>query len=159
MHAHLDHRVGERRRVARQHGNTAKPSINASGTWRGVALAYVKLKPFATAEQRNVIEPWLQRFADAARAFFDDRERARNNHWYWLGLAAAAVGHATDSPRHWEMARDIMRDAARDIGTDGILQKECGAQIAGASLPRIRTHPIDRHGGDCCGPRRRLVRS
>ncbi len=90
----------------------------------GVALAYLKLKPFATAEQRSVIEPWLRRFADTARSFFDDRERQRNNHWYWLGLGAAAVGVATDSPRHWEMAREIMRDAARDIGTDGTLAKE-----------------------------------
>ncbi|MEQ1715968.1 MAG: alginate lyase family protein [Hyphomicrobium sp.] len=90
----------------------------------GVALAYLKLKPFATAEQRQVIEPWLKRFADVARTFFDDRERQRNNHWYWLGLGAAAVGMAAESPQHWEMAREIMRDAARDIGTDGTLKAE-----------------------------------
>lgn len=90
----------------------------------GLAIAYLKLKPFAAAEDRAAIEPWLKEFADKARAFFDDRERARNNHWYWLGLAAAAVGMAAESPRHWDMAREIFRDAARDIGTDGVLQKE-----------------------------------
>ncbi|HRK18878.1 MAG TPA: alginate lyase family protein, partial [Hyphomicrobiaceae bacterium] len=90
----------------------------------GLAVAYLKLKPFSRPEQRAAIEPWLREFADRARAFFDDRERQRNNHWYWLGLAVAAVGVAAESPRHWDMARDIMRDAARDIGTDGTLPKE-----------------------------------
>lgn len=90
----------------------------------GLALAYLKLKPYARPDERAVIEPWLREFADRARAFFDDRERQRNNHWYWTGLAAAAVGIAAESPRHWDMARDIMRDAARDIGTDGTLPKE-----------------------------------
>lgn len=90
----------------------------------GLALAYLKLKPHATADDRAAIEPWLKAFADKARAFFDDHNRQRNNHWYWLGLAAAAVGVAADSPRHWELAREIMRDAARDIGTDGALAAE-----------------------------------
>ena len=90
----------------------------------GMALAYIKLHRFAEPAQRAVIEPWLMRFADTARGFFDDRERKRNNHWYWLGLAVGAVAIATDSPKHWEMARGIMQDAARDIGPDGTLPQE-----------------------------------
>ena len=90
----------------------------------GVALAYLKLRPFARPEQRQVIEPWLQRFADVARAFFDDAERKRNNHWYWLGLGEAAVGLATDSQRHFDVARGIMQDAVRDIAADGSLPEE-----------------------------------
>jgi poly(beta-D-mannuronate) lyase len=94
----------------------------------GVALAYLKLQRFATAEQRAAIEPWLQRFADVCRAFFDAPERSRNNHWYWLGLGAAAVGLATNSPRHWDMARGIMRDAASDVRADGAIPKELERQ-------------------------------
>lgn len=90
----------------------------------GVALAYLKLRPFARPEQRQVIEPWLQRFADVARAFFDDAERKRNNHWYWLGLGEAAVGLATDSQRHFDVARGIMQDALSDIAADGSLPEE-----------------------------------
>ncbi len=90
----------------------------------GAALAYIKLKSFASAEQRRVIEPWLMRFADAARAFFDDPKHKRNNHWYWLGLAVGATAIATDSDRHWQMARGIMADAAGDIAADGTLPME-----------------------------------
>jgi len=90
----------------------------------GVALAYLKVRPAATPQQRRVIEPWLVRFADAARAFFDDPKRRRNNHWYWLGLAVGATALATDSVRHWDMARSIMGDAARDIAADGTLPLE-----------------------------------
>jgi poly(beta-D-mannuronate) lyase len=90
----------------------------------GVALAYLKLKPYATPAERAVIAPWLIRLADASRAFFDDPARQRNNHWYWLGLGQAAVALAAESPRHWEIARGIMRDAARDIAADGTLAAE-----------------------------------
>ena len=90
----------------------------------GAALAYLKVRRFATPDQRRTIEPWLQSFADVARAFFDDPERKRNNHWYWLGLGEAAVGLATESPRHLDIARGIMQDALRDIAPDGSLPEE-----------------------------------
>jgi poly(beta-D-mannuronate) lyase len=92
----------------------------------GLALAYVKVRPFASPQQRVVIQGWLVRLADQSRAFFDDPGRTRNNHWYWLGLGLAAVG--LDSPKHWEMARNIMRDAARDVAADGTLPKEMERQ-------------------------------
>ena len=90
----------------------------------GVALAYLKVKPFATPEQRAVIEPWLIRFADTARAFFTDPRIKRNNHWYWLGLGIGATALATDSAKHWEIARSIAEDAAKDIQADGSLPQE-----------------------------------
>ncbi len=93
----------------------------------GVALSYLKLQRFATADERAVIEPWLIKWADTARAFFNDPERKRNNHWYWLGLGQAAVGVATNSPRHWELARGIMRDATADIRADGTLPRKWNA--------------------------------
>lgn len=94
----------------------------------GVALAYLKLRQHATAEERRLIEPWLDRFAIAARAFFDDPRHKRNNHWYWLGLALGATGLAIDSERHWAEARRIMADAARDIRGDGALPLELARQ-------------------------------
>lgn len=94
----------------------------------GVALAYVKLKPFATPAQRSLIEPWLVRFADQARRFFDDPARTRNNHWYWLGLGLAATGLAAESPRHWSEARAIFKDAAGHVGPDGTLPLELARQ-------------------------------
>ena len=90
----------------------------------GTALAYLKVRRFAGDAERAQIEPWLIRLADVTRAFFDDPARKRNNHWYWQGLALAAVALATDSKPHWQVARDIMEDAARDIAPDGTLAHE-----------------------------------
>ncbi len=90
----------------------------------GVALAYLKVRRFAGPEQQQVIDGWLLQFADVARAYFDNPEHKRNNHWYWLGLGVGAVGLATGSTKHWEMARGIMQDGARDISADGTLAAE-----------------------------------
>ena len=90
----------------------------------GTALAYLKVRRFATEDERRRIEAWLMRWADVARAFFDDPERKRNTHWYWLGVGLAATGLAANSQKHWDMARGIMLDAARDITADGLLPME-----------------------------------
>lgn len=90
----------------------------------GVALAYLKLKPYASPAQRRTIEPWLIRFADAAAAFQLHPERRRNNHLYWLGLGLAATALAADSPRHWDGARKIMHEAAGHVAGDGTLPLE-----------------------------------
>ena len=94
----------------------------------GTALAYVKLKRFATPEDRAAIEPWLIKWANAARAHFDDTGIKRNNHWYWMGLGAAAVGIAAESDTHWQMAKGIFADAAKDIAADGTLPLELARQ-------------------------------
>ncbi|MDX2288512.1 MAG: alginate lyase family protein [Hyphomicrobiaceae bacterium] len=90
----------------------------------GLALAYIKLIPDASSEDRAAIEPWLVVVADKARAVFEDTGIKRNNHWYWMGLGLGAVGHATGSKRHLDAAREIMRDAARDIAPNGTLPLE-----------------------------------
>ncbi len=107
-------------------GRMAQAQAEYQRKWdlAGVALAYLKVKPFATPDQRRLIEPWLMRFADASRAFFDDPKHKRNNHWYWLGLAIGATALATDSDKHWQIARGIMTNAARDIAADGTLPME-----------------------------------
>lgn len=90
----------------------------------GIALAYLKLKQFATNDDRRIIEPWLVKVADAARAHFEDKGVKRNNHWYWMGLALGAVGIAADSDKHWQQAKEIMADGARDVAPDGTLPLE-----------------------------------
>jgi poly(beta-D-mannuronate) lyase len=90
----------------------------------GVSMSYLKVRRFAAPEMQQVIDPWLLKFADAARAYFDDPEHKRNNHWYWLGLGVGAAGLATGSQPHWEMAKGIMQDGAKDISADGTLAAE-----------------------------------
>lgn len=90
----------------------------------GASLAYVKVKPYATQEQQRVIETWLWKVSGAARRFFDEPRRKRNNHWYWLGLSLAGVALAANDERAWAEARRIAEDAARDIAADGSLPME-----------------------------------
>ncbi len=90
----------------------------------GIALSYLKLKRWATPEDRAVINPWLIKVADATRADFDDAGVKRNNHWYWMGLGLGAVGLAAESGAHWQLAKGVMADAARDVATDGTLPLE-----------------------------------
>ncbi len=90
----------------------------------GTALAYVKLRHFATKQDRAVIEPWFIKWADAARAHFDDAAIKRNNHWYWMGLGLAAAGLAAENDKYWQMAKGIFTDATKDIAADGTLPLE-----------------------------------
>lgn len=90
----------------------------------GASLAYFKLRPWAAAEDRSVIEPWLRRWAGAARAFFDDRGRRRNNHWYWLGLGLAATALGTGDEKLWVQARGVFDDAMGDITAGATLPME-----------------------------------
>lgn len=107
-------------------GSIAGKQSQAERRWTlaGAALAYLKVKWHATPEQHAVIAEWLISVADAAHAAFEADTSKRNNHWYWLGLGSGAVAIATDSPTHWEMARSVMQDAARDIRPDGALPLE-----------------------------------
>ncbi len=120
----------------------------------GTALAYLKLKRRASTDDRAVIEPWLIKVADAARAHFDDPGIKRNNHWYWLGLALGAVGIATDSDAHWQMAKAIMNDASHDITSDGTLPLEMARQAralhyhAFALMPLITLAELGASRGD-----------
>ena len=113
----------------------------------GLALAWLKVRNRAGADHRRAIDDWLARLADASLAFFDDRGRKRNNHWYWLGAGLAATSYATGSERHWLAARGIFADAARDISAEGYLPMELERR-ARAPLPRLRSDAARRHGRD-----------
>ena len=125
-------------------GKMASAQSESQRKWdlAGTALAYIKLRKWATPEDRAIIEPWLIKWADSARAVFDDATVKRNNHWYWLGLALGAVGIATGSDKHWQMAKGIMADAAKDIGADGTLSYEMARQGRALYYHAFATMPL-----------------
>jgi poly(beta-D-mannuronate) lyase len=137
-------------------GTMAQQQAEYQRKWdlAGTALAYLKVRKFASPEQRAVIEPWLIRFADATVKFFDNPERKRNNHWYWQGVGLAAVGLAADSRPHWERAKGIMADATKDIAADGTLPMELerGARAlhyhAFSCMPVVAMAALGRAGGE-----------
>jgi poly(beta-D-mannuronate) lyase len=95
--------------------------------WRtvGIAMAYLKAKPGIDSSDRALIEPWLQRLADAVISDYGrPRPDERNNHYYWAGLAAGAVGTATGSSRLVSYAREAYDLALAAIQPDGTLPQE-----------------------------------
>lgn len=97
-------------------------------TMTGVALAYLKLKPVMSGQQRASIEPWLKGLADASYRFAAAPGHKRNNHWYWLGLGLGGVALAIGDDSHWETAHAIYRDALAEISADGTLPMELARQ-------------------------------
>ena len=86
----------------------------------GAALAFLKVRSFASDEEREAIEGWLIQAADLAAG----KIKAGDGRRYWLGLGLGAVGMAVGSDRHWVAARAIAEEAAREIGADGALPVE-----------------------------------
>lgn len=107
-------------------GNMSSAQAQSQRKWdlAGLALAYIKIKPMLAAQPRADIETWLIQLADAVHGHAVKSGIKRNNHWYWIGVGAGATALATGSARHWEMARAVMQDAARDIRPDGTLPLE-----------------------------------
>lgn len=107
-------------------GKMSSKQAEAQRKWdlAGTALAYLKLKHWATPQDRAAIEPWLGKWADTARTHFDDTRIKHNNHWYWLGLGEAAVAIAIGDDKRWHTAKSIYIDALKDITPEGTLPLE-----------------------------------
>ena len=95
--------------------------------WRtaGVAIAYLKLKPQATPEQKAAIEPWLKALALKVEAT-DAITKARNNHMYWIGLSSTAVGVATGDAERVATGKRMFDAGMAAIDPDGALPEELG---------------------------------
>lgn len=93
--------------------------------WRtaGIAMAYLKAKPGIEPADRAVIEPWLQQLADHVISDYG-RPKDPNNHYYWAGFAAGAVGSATQSPRLLAYASQAYESGLAAIQPDGTLPRE-----------------------------------
>ena len=89
-----------------------------------IAMAYLMVKAEIPAEDRAVIERWLDRVADAVTTEPTLRSRNPNNLTYWAGAALGAVASATGHAGHWSKARAIYRDALTHIQPDGSLPRE-----------------------------------
>jgi poly(beta-D-mannuronate) lyase len=90
----------------------------------GLAMSYAKLKPAATDAQRQSIEPWLKALAEATVVHSDAYKGARNNHYYWEGLAVTAVGAVTGDERYLGWGRKVFDFAMTQVAADGSLPRE-----------------------------------
>ncbi|MBS1155352.1 MAG: Alginate lyase precursor [Proteobacteria bacterium] len=93
-------------------------------TLAGLAAAYLKVQPVATAAERQQITQWFPAMAEFGLAVFRDPRHKKNNHYYWVGLAVLGAGIAANDAKLIDTARGIYDKALADIGDDGTLPLE-----------------------------------
>jgi poly(beta-D-mannuronate) lyase len=98
----------------------------------GLALGYARVRASAPAAQRAQIDKWLLALADATMRHSDAHKGARNNHYYWEGLAVTATGAVTHDARCLEWGRKVFDYAMGQVQPDGTLPLEL--QRAGRAL-------------------------
>ncbi len=106
-------------------GHMSSRQAEVERKWRtaGMAVGYLKIRKSVEAGDRAAIDPWMDELAD--RVVADQGwPRKRNNHVYWAGFAAGAVGTATGAARHLAFSRRVFDAAMTDIRPDGTLAME-----------------------------------
>jgi len=89
-----------------------------------MALSYARVQPRATTVQRQHIENWFRTLADATIKYSEQQKGARNNHYYWEGLAVTATGAVTGEARYLSWGRKVFNYAMDQIRSDGTLPLE-----------------------------------
>ncbi|QBE67005.1 alginate lyase [Pseudoduganella lutea] len=107
-------------------GTMTTPQSYYTRKWTlgGMALSYARVRDAATPAQRQAIEGWFGRLADATIAHSDAHKGVRNNHYYWEGLAVTAAGAVTGEQRYLAWGRKVFGDAMRQVQPDGSLPLE-----------------------------------
>ena len=93
--------------------------------WRtaGMGVGYLKIRASLNAADRATIDTWMNELADQVIADQGWPAR-RNNHVYWAGFAAGAVGTATGAARLLDYSRRAYDAGMTDIQPDGTLPME-----------------------------------
>lgn len=123
--------------LARQHALSGTMSSSQAYFVQGwvvgaAAIAYLKVDgPHrASAAQRAVILPWLDKVADEDRAFYDRRATdpaesgGAQNHFYWAAVQLAATAIATGERQNFDWAISRARVGIDSIAPDGTMQGE-----------------------------------
>ncbi len=107
-------------------GKIEKEQAHYERKWllAGLALSYAKVRDAATSDQRAAIDTWLQALADGVRAHSEAYKGERNNHYYWEGLAVAAVGAVTGRKTDLDWGHKVYRDAMAQTADDGTFPRE-----------------------------------
>jgi len=107
-------------------GKIEKEQAHFERKWllAGLALSYAKVRDAAADDQRASIDNWLLALADGVRSHSDAYKGAKNNHYYWEGLAVGATGAVTGNGKDIDWSRKVLRDAEADIAADGTLPLE-----------------------------------
>ncbi len=107
-------------------GKIEKEQAHYERKWllAGLALSYAKVRTDASRDQKAAIDVWLQALADGVRKHSEAYKGERNNHYYWEGLAVAAVGAVTGRKSDIDWGRKVFDYATTQIADDGTLPRE-----------------------------------
>jgi poly(beta-D-mannuronate) lyase len=89
----------------------------------GMAVGYLKIRASLSPADRGTIDTWLNDLGDQVVADQGWPAR-RNNHVYWAGFAAGAVGTATGATRLIDYSKRAYDAGMTDIQPDGTLPME-----------------------------------
>ena len=111
--------------------------------WRtaGLALAWLKVRRSASPAQRAEVEPWVLALARQVEADYG-APREPNNHYYWAGLAAAAVGTATGDADQLAYARRAYLSGLDQIQADGTLPRELRRKVKALDYHNYALAPL-----------------
>lgn len=106
-------------------GHMSSRQAEVERKWRtaGMAVGYLKVRAAADLADRASIDAWFDTLADRVAADQGWPEK-RNNHVYWAGYAAGAVGTATGTARHIAFSKRAYLAGLSDIRPDGTLPME-----------------------------------
>jgi poly(beta-D-mannuronate) lyase len=107
-------------------GEMGSPQAFYAQKWvlAAAAMSYARVRRQATPAQASFIESWLKSLADRAIEHTEKTPKERNNHYYWTGLAVAAVGAITHEKKYLDFANGVFDNAMDQINEDGSLPLE-----------------------------------
>lgn len=90
-----------------------------------VAIAYLKIRDsgLVTRKAEKALFPWFKAVTRQTIAFYE-RDKASNNHLYWAGVQAVAVGTATGDKELFNWGIETYRTGVAQIRPDGSLPLE-----------------------------------
>lgn len=90
-----------------------------------VALSYLKVRDsgLVTREDRKLLLPWFKTVTQQTIGFYE-KGKAKNNHLYWAGVQAMAVGVATGDRKFFNWAIEAYRTGVAQIRHDGSMPLE-----------------------------------
>jgi poly(beta-D-mannuronate) lyase len=106
-------------------GHMSSQQAEVERKWRtaGMAVGYLKIRASLEPADRATIDAWMNALGDHVVENQGWPAR-RNNHVYWAGFAAGAVGTATGATRLLDYSRRAFDAGMSDIRPDGTLPLE-----------------------------------
>lgn len=90
-----------------------------------MAISYLKVRDsgLVTRQDRKLLFPWFKTVTQQTIGFYE-KGKAKNNHLYWAGVQAMAVGVATGDRTFFDWAVDAYRTGVAQIRPDGSMPLE-----------------------------------